>query len=148
MMDKVKKASDFMKDRKGNCAQAVFTAFSEDLGLDEKTAFNTAQGFGGGMHISSICGAVTGAYMALGLANPVSPENPRQSMDKTNALMAEFTRRFKELHGSLNCSELVEYDLSIPEEAAKARESGVFADKCPVFVSDAVKIVQELLKSA
>ena len=48
------------------------------------------------MHIDSTCGAVTGAYMALGLANPVTKENPRQNMDKTNALIADFNRKFKE----------------------------------------------------
>ncbi|OGO17702.1 MAG: hypothetical protein A2Z15_03270 [Chloroflexi bacterium RBG_16_50_11] len=145
-MDRAKKASGMIAERKGNCAQSVFTSFSDGLGLDEKAAFNIAQAFGGGMHINSVCGAVTGAYMALGLANPVSKGNPRQSMDKTSALIAEFNRRFKELYGTLNCTELLGYDLTKPEEAAKAREKGLFVTKCPEFVRDAVKIVESLLQ--
>jgi C_GCAxxG_C_C family probable redox protein len=145
-MDRAKKASDMIGGRKGNCAQSVFTAFSSGLGLDEKTAYNIAQAFGGGMHINSICGAITGAYMVLGLANPVSKENPRQSMEKLNALRDEFNRRFRGLYGTLNCAELIGYDLTVPEETAKARESGIFVTKCPVFVSDAVKILEDLLK--
>jgi C_GCAxxG_C_C family probable redox protein len=132
--------------KRANCAQSTLTAFSEDFGLNKNTAFSIAQGFGGGMHIDSICGAVTGAYMALGLANPVSEESPRQSMDKTNALINEFNRKFKELHGALTCTELLGYNLSRPEALNKARESGVFLSKCPVFVGDAVKIVEQLLK--
>jgi C_GCAxxG_C_C family probable redox protein len=146
-MDRVKKAYDFMAGRKGNCAQSVFTAFSSDLGLDEKTALNIAQGFGGGMYANGVCGAVTGAYMTLGLANPISKENPRQSYDKTRALMNDFSKKFKELHGSILCTELVGYDLSKPEEAAKARESGVFSTRCPNFVRDAAKIVESLLQT-
>jgi C_GCAxxG_C_C family probable redox protein len=145
-MDRAKKAYETMAGRKANCAQSVFTAFSGELGLDEKIAINITQGFGGGMHINSICGAVTGAYMVLGLANPVSKENPRQSMDKISALVTEFNRKYKELHGGLKCTELLGYDLSKPEEATKARESGVFVTKCPEFVRDAVAIVESLLK--
>ncbi|MHB8105404.1 MAG: C-GCAxxG-C-C family protein [Dehalococcoidales bacterium] len=145
-MDRVKNASDPLASRKGNCAQSTLTAFSEEYGLNKDTAFKIAQAFGGGMHINSTCGAVTGAYMALGLANPVSQDNPRESTDKFNALINEFNRKFKELYGAINCTELLGYDLTNPEEAAKARESGVFVTKCPVFVGDAVKIVESLLK--
>ena len=145
-MDRAKKASSMIAERKGNCAQSVFTAFSSGFGLDEKTAFNITQAFGGGMNMNSICGAVTGACMALGLADPVSKENPRQSMDKAKFLQAEFNRRFIEIHGGLTCTELLGYNLTDPEEAAKAKESGLFVTKCPVFVGDAVKIVEELLE--
>jgi C_GCAxxG_C_C family probable redox protein len=136
-----------MTTRKANCAQSVFTAFSDELGMSKKLALSVSQGFGGGMgHTGSVCGAVTGAYMALGLASPASVENARQNIDKTYALMGEFNRKFTALHGSLSCTGLTGYDLSKPEEAAKAREKGVFTTKCPIFVSDAVKIVESLLK--
>ncbi len=147
MTDRVKKASETMKERKANCAQSVFTAFSSELGLKRKLALSVAQGFGGGMgHTDGTCGAVTGAYMALGLANPPSRDNARENIDKTYALIAKFNKQFKALHGSLNCTELLGYDLSRPKKAAEAREKGVFATKCPVFVGDAVKIVESLLK--
>jgi C_GCAxxG_C_C family probable redox protein len=145
-MDNVKKAQENMAARKANCAQSMLTAFSEDFGLNIDTAYSIAQGFGGGMHINSVCGAVTGAYMVLGLANPISKDNPRQSMEKVNALQAEFNRKFKELHDSLNCTGLLGYDVSIPEQAKEAREAGVITTKCPDFVRDAAKIVDNLIK--
>jgi C_GCAxxG_C_C family probable redox protein len=146
-MDRAKEAYEIMAARRMNCAQSVFTAFSSGLGLDEKTAFNIAQAFGGGMHVNSVCGAVTGAYMTLGLANPASKENPRQNMDKTNALAAEFNRKLKELYVSINCTDLLGYDLTKPEAAAEAREKGLFVTRCPEFVRDSVKIVEALLKA-
>jgi C_GCAxxG_C_C family probable redox protein len=146
-MDRVKKAREYMAERKSNCSQSVFRVFSADLGLDENQALRISQGFGGGMgHTGNVCGAVTGAYMALGLANPATKENPRQSVEKTYSLVSEFERTFKKMHGSVNCSELLGYDLTKPEKVAEAREKGVFTTKCPNFVADAVKIVDDLLK--
>ncbi len=84
--------------------------------------------------------------MALGLAQKTTSANPRKNIDKTYALMAEFNRQFKSLHGSTNCTELTGYDLSVPLKLAEAREKQVFAAKCPNYVSDAVKIVEGLLK--
>ncbi len=146
-MDKAKKAYDIMYNRQMNCSQSVLNAFSEDYGLDKKLALQIAQGFGGGMgHTGQTCGAVSGAYMALGLSQKITTDNAREKIDGTYALMEKFNKEFKQLHGSLNCTGLLGYDLSKPEEATKAREEGLFASKCPVFVSDAVKIVEKLLK--
>ena len=50
-----------------NCAQAVFASFSKELGLDEKQALKIGGCFGSGMRKGEVCGACTGALMALGL---------------------------------------------------------------------------------
>jgi C_GCAxxG_C_C family probable redox protein len=144
--DKAQQAFETMASHKMNCAQVTFTAFCEDLGLEKKTALEMTQGFGGGMHIGGACGAATGAYMALGLANKISSENPRASMEKTNELIKEFNQKFKALHGSLNCPALAGYDFSQTGESDKARAKGVFDNVCPVLVRDAVKIAESLLK--
>jgi len=145
-MDNAQKAYNTMANRKMNCAQTVLSTVCEKYGLTENLAISLAQGFGSGMRANSVCGAVTGAYMVLGLANPPSKENPRQSLDKTNALAAEFNRKFKELYGSINCTDLLGYNLTKPEEAVEARGKGLFVTKCPEFVRDAVSIVEDLLK--
>jgi C_GCAxxG_C_C family probable redox protein len=146
MNKKSQTAYDKMAGRQMNCAQAVFSIFSDDLGIKTDLALSLTQGFGGGMYVNGICGAVSGAYLSLGLANPVSKDNPRQNYDKTRELINEFNRRFKELHGALTCTELLGYNLNNADELAKARESGVFTSKCPVFVRDASKIIEEMLK--
>jgi C_GCAxxG_C_C family probable redox protein len=128
-----------------NCAQSVVTSFCEELGLKKDLALKVARAFGGGMGQSKgTCGAVTGAYMVLGLAFQPSGDymKDRNEMD---VKMAEFNRRFTELHGALNCTELSGYDLSIPEEGMKAHEKGVFANICPGLVRDAAKILEDLL---
>ncbi len=148
MSHRAHQAGEMMASRKANCAQCLLTSFSDDLGLPQETAFTVAQCFGGGMHIDSTCGAVTGSFMVLGLANPVSKENPRASQDRLGVLTGEFCRRFKEKHGSLDCTELLGYNVTDPAQAAEAREKGVFSAKCPNFVRDAAAIVEDLFKPA
>ncbi len=51
-----------------NCSQAVFAAFAPQSGLEREMALRIAGTFGGGMgRLGEVCGAVTGALMALGL---------------------------------------------------------------------------------
>ena len=50
-----------------NCAQSAVVPFAEAAGVSEETAMRFAAGFGGGMRRASVCGAVTGGLMALGL---------------------------------------------------------------------------------
>lgn len=53
-----------------NCAQAVLTAYSEEMNFDKKLALSISCGFGGGMgRLQETCGAVTGSYMVLGVYN-------------------------------------------------------------------------------
>jgi len=114
----------------------------EGLGLDEATCAKVACAFGGGIsHLGLTCGAVTGVLMAIGLRYGGGPE----MKEKTYEIANEFVGRFKSLHGSINCTELVGYDLSKPEQLRRAREEAVFAIRCVKFVENAVKIFEELL---
>ena len=51
-----------------NCCQAVVTVFAEDARYDEEAAMRAATFFRGGMQMGSVCGAITGSLLALGLA--------------------------------------------------------------------------------
>ena len=55
---------------KYNCAQAVACTLAPLIGADEELCFRAAEGLGGGMGgLTETCGAVSGAAMAIGLAN-------------------------------------------------------------------------------
>ena len=50
-----------------NCAQAAFCAFADEMGIEIGLAKRLASSFGGGMgRMREVCGAVSGALMALG----------------------------------------------------------------------------------
>ncbi|MBI2287867.1 MAG: C_GCAxxG_C_C family protein [Chloroflexi bacterium] len=136
-----------MTEHRINCAQSEVSVFCEELGLDRDKALKVAMGFGGGMgRTGNTCGAVTGAYMVLGLAQEILPDNPRTSIDRTYELVREFNQRFKTLHDSLTCKELLGCDISMPEGVAEARDKKLFTSACPDFVRDSVKILETLLQ--
>ena len=125
-----------------NCAQTVFSIFAHDVGLDEATALKIASGFGGGMACAETCGAVTGAYMVIGMKHGYYTPDPDQKA-KTKRLIQQFNEKFKEEHGSLICKELTGFDISTPEGASAAHEEGVFLGKCPHFIKSACDILEE-----
>lgn len=146
-MDRANDTYALMAAGRMNCAQAVFSTYCGNYGLERGLALRLAQGFGGGMgRTGRTCGAISGAYMVLGLAQKMSPENPRGSIDRTYELIHEFDLEFKALHRSLICKELISYDLSTPEGRAEAHDKKVFTSVCPDFVRDAAKILERLLQ--
>lgn len=128
-----------------NCSQSVFSAFSEDLGLDKKLALKIACSFGGGMCLAEVCGAVTGAFLVLGLKYGQNNDNDNASKELSKLYVKDFASRFKKLHGSIICKELLEYDLSDINQLIAARQSGVFKTQCPKYVKDAVVLLEEIM---
>jgi C_GCAxxG_C_C family probable redox protein len=128
------------------CSSAVFSAFSEELGLDEKTAKKIGCGFGAGIsRTGNICGAVSGAIMVIGLKYGKTKIGDDIATDKTRSLVREFMQEFTQRHGSINCTELLGYNLSDPVEYEKAREKKLFVTKCQELVRDAALILEKKL---
>jgi C_GCAxxG_C_C family probable redox protein len=124
----------------------VFSSFSEELGLDPETAKKISCGFGAGISkTGNICGAASGAIMVIGLKYGKTKEGDDAATEKTRALVREFMKEFTEHHGSVNCTELLGFNLSNPEEYEKARDNKLFVTKCPEFVGDATAILEKIL---
>jgi C_GCAxxG_C_C family probable redox protein len=132
-----------------NCAQSVIAAYGPELGLDPETALRVAGGFGGGMgRLGEVCGAVTGAFMAIGLKRAkVHPEDDESTTkEKAYALVHEFAERFRARHGSILCRELLGCHIGTPEGVTQAREEGLFEQVCPKMVESAAEILEQLLE--
>lgn len=127
-----------------NCSQTVFSLFAPELGIDENTALKIASGVGGGMTRAETCGAVTGAYMVIGLKRGHYNSDPEKKA-KTKMLIQRFNEEFEKKHGSLICKKLTGYDISTPEGSQAANESGVFMSKCPYFIQSACKILEKYI---
>ena len=129
-----------------SCSQAVCLAFAEDFGIDRETALKFSCALGGGMaHSGNTCGAVTGALMVIGMKYGRTRLDDLAAKDKTytvaNAFMTEFLRR----NHSLDCTELIGYNLSDPKALALAREKKMFHTRCAKFVRDAGEILETVL---
>ena len=93
-----------------NCAQAVLLTLYEHMNPKEKNEVipKIATGFGGGMgRCGSVCGALTGAFMAVGLkygANEIDAEKESKSLrENPNPLSSNFEKQ----HGSVMCRDLL-----------------------------------------
>ena len=129
------------------CSQALLSTYSVKFGLDREIALRIADGFGGGMgSMGETCGAVTGAFMVIGLKHGRTVVEDRDAHRKTNSLVNDFIRLFKHRNGSIVCRELLGCDISTPEGLNSAREKKLFTTVCPKYIQDAAEIVEELLK--
>ncbi|MEA3327932.1 MAG: C-GCAxxG-C-C family protein [Chloroflexota bacterium] len=128
-----------------NCAQSTVAPFAKRLGVDLDLILKIATPFGGGMgHAGQICGVVSGALMAIGLAKGITFYE-RDKKYACYALGQDFQEHFRALHGNLTCPGLLGLDIGNPEELTKVRELDLFHTLCPRFVGDAARITAEML---
>lgn len=145
MSDKVKQVKETFFSG-FNCSQSVLSTFAPELGLSSELSLRVAGALGAGMgRMGHVCGAVTGAFLTIGLASAKTKPGEEAERDRGYALVQAFTKRFVELHGTINCRELIDVDLSTDAGLNAAREKGVFQSQCARFVQDAVRILEEVL---
>lgn len=111
--------------RNGACGSQAFVAAYGDLfGISQETALKIACGFSGGIGLTGeVCGMVTGAVMLLGLKNGPANVGRKKSYEKTVELAKQFSKDFRTQHKTVVCRELIQCDISTPEQYAKAHEN-------------------------
>lgn len=143
-MDKSESAIEKFS-QKMNCSQCVLSTFSEELGIDKELAIRIASGFGGGMCQGNVCGAVTGAIMALSLKYGNSNPEDKEAKEKVYRAVREISEEFKRINGSIKCCDLLGLDLMLEENKDLARKNGLFEEKCPKLIKDSISILEKLL---
>lgn len=129
------------------CGQSVLASFGEDYGLSEELALRLATGFGSGMgRMCEVCGALTGAFMVIGLRHgKVVTDGSRygSNTETSYRLVAEIASRFKERNGSIYCRDLIGRDLSDPDQRAEVVRLGLFTTTCGKCIKDAVELLEQ-----
>jgi C_GCAxxG_C_C family probable redox protein len=128
-----------------NCAQAVFSALVDGSPrIDRTTALRVSACFGGGMRCGEVCGAVTGALMALGtdrgFDDPTDLDGKTRAAAQARAFHAEFRKR----RGTLICRELLGEDPGAPGAVDRLKAAGKMPAVCNGAIADAVDIVENL----
>lgn len=117
-----------------NCAQAVACSFCKDFGIEEEEMFRISEGFGFGMGMMEMCGALSGMAMIIGLAGSVgNPEKGPVTKGKTYKAVKGQVLKFKEKNGAYLCREL------------KGVETGTVLSPCSKCITDAVELTEEFL---
>ena len=130
-----------------NCAQAVLTTFSKELNFDIESAAEISSGFGGGMgRLQETCGAVTGAFMVLGIYTSRKYSDTAQRKENLYTLIQEFNSRFIAIHQTTNCRLLLGIDLKTPEGRQEMSGQNLSEHVCEKCISDSVLILEELIK--
>ena len=96
--------------------------------------------------MAGVCGAVTGAFIVLGLKYGKMRAEDNEPKQKTYKLVRKFAEKFKARNDSIICKDILECDISTPQGLRIAREKALFSKVCPKFVQDAAEILEEMLR--
>ena len=126
-----------------SCSQAVLSTYCEQFGLDKQSALKLSCAFGAGMgRLGETCGAVTGAYLLIGLKCGQCEVEDRAAKEETFRLVREFANEFTKRNDSTICRELLGVDLlNGDKQLAGQRVKAV----CPGVVKDAAEIIEKIL---
>ncbi len=129
-----------------NCAQSVLISFKSITNLSDNDALAITSGFGGGMgKMQQVCGAVTGAYMVLGMYAATKFDDNSHRKAEANKLIQKFTGEFLEIHGTAICSTLIPYSLNDDQDIEIIRKKALFEKVCEKCISDSVGILEEMM---
>jgi len=128
-----------------NCSQAILSTYCSEFDLDDKTAKQISCGFGAGMgRLQETCGAVTGAYLLIGLKYGKFVKDDESAKEKTYSLVREFSELFVERNKTTNCRELLGVDLITGDKQIATERVKTI---CPKMVQDAAEIIEQILFS-
>ena len=129
-----------------NCAQAVLTSFAELLDTDKETLYKISNGFGGGMgRKQEVCGAVSGAIMAISLVHGRGEIDSLEKQETTYKKVRELIDAFTKEFGTITCSELLSGCNLLTDEGQKMfREQGL-KERCCGFVRRANEITETII---
>lgn len=135
-MKKSEKALELFNNG-SNCSQSVFAVFAKDHGVDHEMAMKIACGLGAGMgKLQNTCGAVTGAYLALGLYHDKAT---------TYEKVREFDKKFCDKNEHTICSSLLNCDLNTIEGQDYFKSNNLRAEICNKCVKSAVELVETMI---
>lgn len=131
-----------------NCAQSVFCAFSDELGMDFDTALKLSSSFGGGMgRLREVCGAVSSMFMIAGLKYGYTEPNNKEVKAEHYARIQQLAEKFKSKNKTIICRDLlgldVEQDNPVPEDRT---QEYYLKRPCKHLVGDAAEIIAEYIK--
>lgn len=130
-----------------NCAESVFRAVSQELALKPGRAQKLATGFGAGVARQGlVCGALSGAVMAVGLALGRTKPSDKEAKDRVYALVAELERDFLKKAGAFNCRKITGLDFHDPRDQKRYASSIHHKTCAPLVAFMAVQTVKRLKK--
>lgn len=129
-----------------NCAQAVFLAFEDVIGIDRETALKLSSSFGGGMgRMREVCGAVSGMFMVLGCLYGYDKAEDVEGKKEHYVLIREAAQKFKDENGSIICRDILE-GAEVGGNPEERNENYYKKRPCAEYVGQCAAIVEAYIK--
>lgn len=137
-----KKAGELFREGY-NCAQSVFCAFADDLGLDFETALKLSSSFGGGMgRLREVCGAVSAMFMIAGLKYGYTTPNNDNIKAEHYTRIQKLAEEFKKRNKTIICRELLGLDIQEDSPIPSKRTEQYYKVRpCEELVKEAAYII-------
>lgn len=117
---------------------------TESQGLQSDLIPRIATGFCGGIaRTSNICGAVSGAIMAVNIC--YGRMDPGTPPDKNYAKVREMIGLFETQFGTVNCRDLTGCDLATQEGQQHFKANNTIA-RCRHFSQEAVRMAMQIIR--
>ena len=135
-----------------NCAQSVFLAFAEELGLPVEQAALLSGGMGGGIgRMREMCGALSGAILAMGALNGYPGPSAPEEKGRLYAEIQDLIRAFEAKNGSHTCRDLLIAagleSAAVTYPTPEQRTPEYYAKRpCGRLVGDGAELLEQYLK--
>ena len=118
-------------DNHYGCAETALVALQELYDLPDAADSSAAMVLNGGVAYSGgICGALSGAAMAVGRLAGQRIADHREAKRAARRIIRLLMEDFEREFGSSRCADLIDFEISIPSEHDAFIESGVWRDTC------------------
>lgn len=125
-------------NNKYNCAQAVFSAFSDITGIDENASKKIPAGLGAGFgRLQNACGALTGGILVIGSIYH-DDNDVAGSKEMVYSKTREFLEKFRDKNGSIICRRLIGMDINTADQNQR---KNLLKIRCENFLKDACLIL-------
>ena len=132
-----------------NCSQSVLSVYADEFKIDRTLSMEISSGFGAGMgRLQETCGAVTGAFMVIGIYNNKKYSGAEKGKEESVRMIQQFNKEFEKIHGSNKCHELLNCDLKTAEGQHYFASHKLSEKVCEKCVAAAVEIIEKLKSSA
>jgi len=127
------------------CSESVLLATSNMLEIKCELIPKIATGFGAGIGgCGSVCGAISGGVMALGLKFGRSEPKKREGI-RPYWFGLELLKRFEMEFGHITCRELTECDLTTEEGRKKYADEELWETKCRKYIASTTALVFDII---
>lgn len=127
------------------CSQAVLSVYASEFGIDKGLANKISISLAGGSGVGGECGAVSGAYLVIGLKYGFSHPGGHDEFGFVMGKTQYFLERFKSIHGEINCPELIGLDVFSETGYQEFVENNIKQNVCTGFVRSAIEILEEMI---